>query len=107
MSDIYKTVIPRNKRALTTLGKAGVWTAVFAVTFATTYMSAKAIFNSKECGKSGCYQGYCYSYCGLSNYSGDWCYTTKTYSQSFAYVKCSSNSECNGCWKCAGSCTLG
>lgn len=57
----------------------------------------------QSCREFGCHKNYCWSYCSLGN---QWCYTTKTYSQSFAYVSCTKDEDCNGCWKCAGSCTL-
>ncbi|XP_008180795.1 uncharacterized protein LOC100168737 [Acyrthosiphon pisum] len=57
----------------------------------------------QSCREFGCHKNYCWSYCSLGN---QWCYTTKTYSQSFEYVSCTRDDECNGCWKCAGSCTL-
>lgn len=35
------------------------------------------------------------------------CYTTKSgYSQDRKYVRCSRPSDCDGCWKCAGPCTI-
>ncbi|KAF0767206.1 Uncharacterized protein FWK35_00011439 [Aphis craccivora] len=57
----------------------------------------------QSCREFGCHKNYCWSYCSLGN---QWCYTTKSYSQSFEYVPCTRDDECNGCWKCAGSCTL-
>lgn len=54
--------------------------------------------------RASCYKGYCWAYCGASMSSGTWCYTTKTFSQSKAYVKCTKNSECNPCWNCAVGC---
>lgn len=56
--------------------------------------------------QAGCHEGYCWAWCGekLSAASGDWCWTTKTYSKSKEYVKCSQNSDCNNCWNCAGEC---
>lgn len=70
-------------------------------------LAGVAIDNSQRCAfEAGCHKGYCWTYCGLSLSSGDWCYTTKTYSQSFDYVRCSRDDECDKCWKCAGSCTL-
>lgn len=56
--------------------------------------------------KAGCHKGNCWAYCGLNLAGGDWCYTTKAHSQSYQYVSCTDNSECDPCWKCAGSCTL-
>lgn len=97
----------RSKRALNNMLVASAKIAGTVIGTVSGLFSGFAIYESTQCGKSGCYKGYCYSYCGLSNESGDWCYTTKTYSQSFDYVKCSIDSDCNGCWKCAGSCTVG
>lgn len=66
-----------------------------------------AIENAGKCSyTAGCYKGSCWAYCGISLSSGDWCYTTKTYSQSYAYVSCKHDDECNKCWKCAGPCTV-
>ena len=55
----------------------------------------------------GCYKGYCWANCygpltemGVHN----WCYTTKSYSQSYEYVKCTSDDQCNACWNCGGPC---
>lgn len=76
--------------------------AVIGVTLA-----AVAIANSQQCSEvAGCYKGYCWAYCGLSLGSGDWCYTTKTYSQSYEYIRCDDDSQCDKCWKCAGPCSL-
>lgn len=70
-------------------------------------LAGVAIDNSQKCADvAGCHKGYCWTYCGIALNGGEWCYTTKSYSQSFDYVKCSSDSECDKCWKCAGSCTL-
>lgn len=57
----------------------------------------------QSCREYGCLKNYCWSYCSLGN---QWCYTTKSYSQSYAYVTCDKDEDCNGCWKCAGPCTL-
>lgn len=70
-------------------------------------LTTLAISNAGKCSEIyGCWKGYCWTYCGLSLSRGDWCYTTKTYSQSFDYVECSADSDCDPCWKCAGSCTV-
>lgn len=70
-------------------------------------LTGVAIDNSFKCSDNGgCYKGYCWNYCGLSLSSGDWCYSTKTYSQSYDYVRCDKDSDCNLCWKCAGPCTV-
>lgn len=70
-------------------------------------MIAESIINSIRCSEeAGCHNGYCWAWCGVSLSGGEWCYTTKTHSQSYAYVECKDDSECNPCWKCAASCTL-
>ncbi|XP_026819556.2 uncharacterized protein LOC113558283 [Rhopalosiphum maidis] len=57
----------------------------------------------QSCREFGCHNNRCWSYCSIGN---QWCYTTKTYSQSYAYVSCTRDDECNGCWKCGGPCTV-
>lgn len=57
----------------------------------------------QSCREFGCHKNKCWAYCSLGN---QWCYTTKSYSQSYQYVSCSKDEDCNGCWKCAGPCTL-
>ena len=70
-------------------------------------LAVDSIKNAFECSqKAGCHKGYCWAWCGVSLSGGEWCYTTRTYSQSFNYVSCNSDSDCDPCWKCAGSCTL-
>lgn len=61
-----------------------------------------------QCSTGGCFNGYCWAYCEGFGIPGtrEWCYTTKSYSQSYEYVGCSQDSECDACWKCAGSCTV-
>ncbi|KAI9241275.1 MAG: hypothetical protein BYD32DRAFT_77782 [Podila humilis] len=57
--------------------------------------------------RGGCHKGYCWAGCvAVSPFGGEWCYTTKGYSQDYQYVKCSSADECNSNWKCAGPCAL-
>lgn len=81
-------------------------TAVVAVIYGVGLASI-SIANSRKCSATaGCFKGYCWAWCGVSLTSGEWCYTTQTYSQSFEYVPCKYDSECNECWKCAGSCTI-
>lgn len=66
--------------------------------------------NHSNCVTSGgCWKGYCWAHClaiGNLVVANEWCYTTKSYSQSYEYVTCSSDSECDLCWNCAGSCTV-
>lgn len=97
---------PHNENALNRtkrdFGAAAVVGVFYAVGLATMSIS-----NSFKCSATaGCFKGYCWTWCGVSLTDGEWCYTTKTYSQSFEYVPCKYDSECNECWKCAGSCTL-
>lgn len=61
----------------------------------------------------GCSKGYCWSNCAgfgqmtvTSLFTHDWCYTTRGRSQDYNYVRCESKSDCDPCWKCAGSCTV-
>merc|ERR1719411_1322556 len=42
----------------------------------------------------GCHKGYCWSYCGLSWTSGEWCYTTKAHSK--YYSTCEHDFDCLG-----------
>ena len=70
-------------------------------------LAVDSIKNAFECSQTaGCQRGYCWAWCGVSLSGGEWCYTTRTYSQSFNYVSCNSDSDCDPCWKCAGSCTV-
>lgn len=70
-------------------------------------LASMSIANANKCSATaGCHKGKCWAWCGVSMTDGEWCYTTKTYSQSFEYVPCEYDSDCNECWKCAGSCTL-
>lgn len=42
----------------------------------TLALAGVAIANSQRCGETaGCHKGYCWTYCGLSFSSGEWCYT--------------------------------
>jgi len=57
------------------------------------------------CGgdKCGCWKNHCWSYCSFGK---QWCYTGKSYSQSFKYEACTKDEQCMPSWKCAGSCTV-
>lgn len=60
-----------------------------------------------DTGKYGCLRGYCWSYChGAFPWDSDWCWTTRGRSQDYNYVECENNFDCNGCWSCAGPCTI-
>jgi len=59
-----------------------------------------------ECAqKAGCYNKKCWTYCGSSENSGPWCYTTRGQSKDGFIVPCTKDSDCGECWKCAGSCS--
>ncbi|KAG2218677.1 hypothetical protein INT45_013343 [Circinella minor] len=64
----------------------------------------------QQCGKHGCYNGYCWSECQGAGTAlagaNEWCYTTEGRSQDFNYVKCTNDEECCPSWHCAGSCTV-
>ncbi|GBP40614.1 Allergen Tha p 2 [Eumeta japonica] len=61
------------------------------------------MYASPDCSSMyGCYGGYCRAGCGYSQNS--WCYTTRSYSQSYSFVTCTHDSQCDGCWKCASIC---
>lgn len=69
-------------------------------------MAGQSATNSFKCSdRAGCHNGYCWAFCGLM-LGTEWCYTSHSYSQSFQYASCTSDSQCNKCWKCAGSCTV-
>lgn len=64
---------------------------------------------SKECVKEfGCSNSKCWARCYAVPivFGQEWCYTTKSYSQSYEKVDCTQDSDCDGCWKCATSCTV-
>lgn len=64
-------------------------------------MIVESIMNSLKCSEeAGCHKGYCWAWCGVSLSGGEWCYTTKTKSQSYEYVECKQDSDCDPCWKC-------
>ncbi|GBP40613.1 Allergen Tha p 2 [Eumeta japonica] len=64
------------------------------------------IYRTPQCSyKRGCRDGYCWAGCGWGGGDDDWCYTTTSYSQSYAYVECTSDAQCDGCWNCAGICS--
>lgn len=84
------------------LGATAVVAAIYGIGLA-----SMSIANTNKCSvTAGCNKGFCWAWCGVSLSDGEWCYTTKTHSQSFEYVPCKYDSECNECWRCAGSCTI-
>lgn len=73
--------------------------------------AAKINTGCVESGRYGCHKGYCWSYCTaagtvLFGIKNEWCYTTKGSTQDRNYIKCSSSSDCDACWKCGGPCAL-
>lgn len=69
-----------------------------------------AIEKEYNCRKFGCQNNKCWAYCSgafRDKSSPEWCYTSKeNYSQSYKYVECTQDSDCDGCWKCAGPCSV-
>merc|ERR1712020_217679 len=69
----------------------------------TTYGGKDVVF--------GCRKGRCWSYCGASWRSGEWCYTQGSRGGPFhgKYLKCKTAADCcsqYGYEKCAGRCTI-
>lgn len=57
----------------------------------------------------GCTDGgdgskYCWAACNMRLTLEPWCWTTKSYSQSYQYVKCDTADDCNCDWSCASPC---
>lgn len=71
-------------------------------------LASMSIANSNRCSvETGCHNGKCWAWCGVSLSGGEWCYTTRrNSSQSYEYVSCTSEYDCDKCWKCGGPCTL-
>lgn len=54
---------------------------------------------------SGCNKGHCWKWCnGIDD--GKWCFTTKTYAQSYDFVPCTKDSHCDNSLECAGPCRI-
>lgn len=69
-------------------------------------MTGQAALTSYKCSdRAGCHNGYCWAFCGHM-LSTEWCYISSSHSQSFQYVSCTNDSQCNKCWKCLRSCTV-
>lgn len=70
-------------------------------------LASMSIANSNKCSvEAGCHKGKCWAWCGVSLSDGEWCYTTKTYSQSYNYVACTTDYDCEKCWRCGGPCSI-
>lgn len=55
----------------------------------------------------GCRNNRCWAYCGIFTLkSGLWCYTTKSEPRTKKYVECTSDAQCDPCWKCSELCHL-
>lgn len=52
----------------------------------------------------GCHDGYCWADCQGYGYTG-WCWTTKSYSQSYQWVTCEHSGQCGQCDSCADPCS--
>lgn len=71
-------------------------------------VAACGIYCSGDNNRGGCHKGWCWAGCNtgfpLAPRGSEWCYTTKTYSQSYNYVRCSRDNECGLDWYCGGPC---
>ncbi|OXA64055.1 Allergen Tha p 2 [Folsomia candida] len=62
---------------------------------------------SLGCTNSGCHRGHCWAYCGARPEAHqEWCWTTRGATWDLQYVGCTSDAQCDGCWSCAGACSL-
>lgn len=95
--------------------KRDVWTGVGGAVNTIDKITDQWSANIAACTESGCSCGYnnkcyCWARClgalGTDARGKEWCWTTKGRSQDYNYVECAGPSDCNGCWKCAGACTL-
>lgn len=101
LPDFEQTELASNKTKRD-LGASAVVAMIFGVG-----LISMSISNQNKCSVSaGCHKGYCWAWCGVSLTDGEWCYTTRKYSQSYDYVPCTHDYDCDECWKCGGPCTL-
>lgn len=96
----------RNKRQVNT-NVAGTVEFAGAISDAFTNKIAACTESGCECG----HNNKCYCWARCSGVLGgrkpkEWCWTTKGSSQDRNYVECSGPGDCDGCWKCAASCSL-
>ncbi|KAI1300200.1 Allergen Tha p 2 [Halotydeus destructor] len=94
----------RNKRldpiTLTLLSVAGGAVGGIGITAASKDSTGSCVSDEHF----GCHKGYCWAKCSGSGLFYEWCYTQPR--RRTDYVRCTSKSQCNGCWPCAGSCTV-
>lgn len=101
ISDIEHTEVASNKKKRD-LGASAVVAAIFGIG-----LISMSISNQNKCSvTAGCHKSYCWAWCGVNLSGGEWCYTTKIHSQSYKYVSCEYDYDCDECWKCGGPCTL-
>lgn len=54
---------------------------------------------------SGCNKGHCWKWCnGIDD--GKWCFTTKTYTQSYDFIPCTKDLDCDNSFECGGPCRI-
>lgn len=59
----------------------------------------------KHSNYSGCNKGHCWKWCdGVDD--GKWCFTTKTYTDSYDFVPCTNDLDCDIALKCGGPCRI-
>lgn len=54
----------------------------------------------------GCKNNQCWRYCGSSQNSGHWCYSTTGKAYDGNRAACEKLEDCDKCWQCADSCAL-
>lgn len=55
---------------------------------------------------SGCKRGHCWKTCdGID--LGNWCFTTETYVDSYDFVPCTNDADCDSSLECGGPCRIG
>lgn len=61
--------------------------------------------STKHSSYTGCKKGYCWKWCNGAD-DGKWCFTTDTYTDSYDFVPCISDSDCDSSLKCGGPCRI-
>lgn len=60
---------------------------------------------TKRSNYSGCNKSHCWKRCnGVDD--GKWCFTTKSYAESYDFVPCTNDSECDASLECGGPCRM-